>query len=640
MDDVKATNETLVKELRERFQEAQDAAAPMYQEMIADLEFTEGAQWPDAVKADREADGRPCLVIDKLSVFADQVKGDIRQNEPTIKVKPVDSGGDPDVAAIFQGLIRDIQVRSNAEIAYDTAAESAVDCGFGAFRIVTEYCDDTGFDQHIRIRRIKNPFTVFFDPVAQEWDKSDARYVFVTERIPREDFKRLYPDAAIVDFSSSRDKDPQWADDKTIRVAEYFVKKAETRKLYLLESPFTQEQKTSDTKEEGWTVLKERPVKETKVVSYKTNGRDILEGPDEWPSKYFPICGVWGKELNIEGRTVYRGIIRKAKDPQRLYNYSRSHSAEITALAPKVPYLVTAKMIGNYQRIWDTAHRKSYPYLPIDVDPALPSFPKRAEPITQSTAIMAEIQIADQEMHDTTGLQQSNMGQKSNEQSGRAILARQREGDIANFAFYDNLGRAVQYAGRVLVDMIPRVYDTARVVRIIGEESQERFVPINQPVQVEQPGGSAIEKVFDLSVGEYDVVVSIGPAFSTQRDEALQGLMDFINAVPPAGPLIGDIMARNMDWPGAQEVEQRLKMLLPPQLGGPPPPPDPNAPQPEPPDPFLELEGQKRQAEIEGMLLDNRGKRWELARKETGVEDEREDAAAERQVASKKKAGK
>ena len=632
--------EKLLLEIRDRFDVAQKAVSDLYDEMLDDLNFLDGRQWPDDLKKDRQADGRPCLVIDKTSAFCDQVIGDIRQNEPSIKVKPVDGNSDPDVAEIMTGLIRNIEQQSNAEAAYDTAAENAVYCGQGFFRIATEYCEDDSFDQEIRIQRCKNPFTVYWDPSGQEADHSDARYCFVTERMPRETFDKKYPDAAVFDFGQTKDSNPHWADAKTVRVAEYWRQEEHKKSLYLLRSPFTKEEVVSEVKDEGWEVVKKRSVITKKLIWYKTNGRDILEGPTDWAGKYIPICMVYGKELNIEGRTVYRGVVRKAKDPQRLYNYSRSHGAEVTALAPKVPYLVTAKMIGNYQSMWEVAHKKSFAYLPIDVDPALPSFPKRAEPISQSTAVMAEIQIADQEMHDTTGLQQANMGIRSNEQSGRAILARQREGDTANYVYYDNLARAIRYAGRVLVDLIPKIYDTARMVRILGEDGSDRQVPVNQQVPVQQPDGSVIEKVFDLGLGKYDVVVSVGPSFATQRDEAAASMLDFMKIVPMAGPLVADLLAKNMDWPGAEQISERLAFLLPPQLGGPPPQPDPNAQQQQgpPPDPFAELEGQERQAKIEGMLLDNRGKRWELARKETGVEDEREDAAAERQAA--RKAGK
>jgi hypothetical protein len=328
---------------------------------------------------------------------------------------------------------------------------------------------------------------------------------------------------------------------------------------------------------------------------------------------------VFGKELNIEGKTIYRGVTRHAKDPQRLYNYARSTSAETMALAPRAPYLVSAKMINNYKTYWDNAHKKNFPYLPFEADPNLQGvIPQRTTPIQANTGIQQEVIVADQEIHDTTGLQQASLGQKSNEKSGRAIMARQREGDVANYAYYDNLARALKYCGKVILDLIPRIYDTPRVLRILGEDDSEQFVPVNQPVQNKQ----GMERIFDLTTGKYDVVVTIGPSYSTQREEAADSMLQFLQAFPQAAPLIGDLVAKNMDWPGAAEIEKRLKALLPPQVlgaegGSPPPAQAPSAP----PDPEKIGKAQKTQAETEGVLIDNRLKSYELARREMGLDE-------------------
>ena len=617
-------NDEILKEIKSRFDLAYSAAEDVYDACIDDLKFIEGgSQWPSDVKADRQVDGRPCLEINKVAVFADQVSGEIRANSPRIKVKPVDSKADPKTAEILTGLIRNIEVQSKADVAYDTAAESAIQCGKGSFRIITQYCDEETFDQEIRIQRIKNPFTVYWDPQAKEWDKSDAKYCFVTERISREEFERQYPDAAVTEFPSNKDKDPKWGDDKSIRVAEYWKKYSNKKTLYLLQDTLTGTERISNEKLEGWEVLNKRDIEETSLRWYKTNGREILEGPQDWPGKYIPIVEVWGKELNVEGRSVYRGVIRHAKDPQRLYNYSRSHNAEVTSLAPKSPYLVTAKMIGNYQSIWDKANKKNYPYLPYDPDPNAQGsggIPKREMPIAQNTGILAEIQIADQEMHDTTGLQQASLGKESNEKSGRAIMARKMEGDIANFSYYDNLGRGLRYAGTVLVDLIPKIYDTPRILRILGEDDSVEQVPVNQLMIDEKTG---MEQIFDLTVGKYDVIVSIGPSYESQREEAADGMLNFLNAMPPeARMILADLVVKNLDWPGADEFEKRLKMLLPPGMagdgeGGPPPSAPP------PPDPAMIQQGMMGQADLESKLLDNRRKRDELARMEMGIDEGR-----------------
>lgn len=614
-----ADKEDVLGEIIDRFKEAYDAAGENYDNAIADLEFLEGDQWPSDLKADRIADGRPCLVINKLPAFTNQVIGDIRRNEPSIKIKPVDSKADPEVAEIMTGLIKNIEMQSEAEIAYDTAAESAVRCGIGAFRIGTDYAADDSFDQDIKFYRIKNPFTIYWDPAAQNFDKSDARYCFITEKIPRDEFQRLYPNASLIQFEGGKDRNILWGNDKSIRVAEYFKRVDDKKILYMIRNKLTGEEQVTENGpyNTNWEEVRKREVESQKVVWYKATQHEILEGPQDWPGKHIPICMVYGEEVNIENKTVYNGMIRNARDPQRLYNYSRSSGAEIISLAPKAPYLVTMRQIANYQKIWDQAHKRNYPYLPYDADHENPqAIPKRAEPVGVNTGIQAEIMTADQELHDTTGLQQASLGKKSNEKSGKAILARQREGDIGNFTYYDNLGRALKYAGKILVDLIPRIYDTARVVRIINPDGQDKMVQINQPFMEEGPNG-AVEKIFDLTMGKYDVVVSIGPSYTTQRDEAAENMMAFINAVPNAGPLIADLFAKNLDWPGAAEIEKRLKLLLPPALqaegegGGPPPPPPP-------PDPGQMVAMRGQAAEVQGKELDNRMKFNKMRREEMG----------------------
>jgi hypothetical protein len=434
--------------------------------------------------------------------------------------------------------------------------------------------------------------------------------------MPRDEFDTLYPDAQPINADGKRDKMQGWCTVKSVRVVEYFRRVQTSEKLYLLRSKETGAEFISTSRREGTEVVKSRDIKAHKLEHYIANGQEILDGPNELPGRYIPICSVFGKEMNIEGESIYRGIVRNAKDPARLYNYSRSQHAELTAMAPKVPFLATMKMIGPYQTIWDQAHKKSFPYLPFDVDPTLPAFPKRADPVSQNPGILAEMQVADQEIHDTTGLQQANLGKTSNEKSGRAVLARQREGDVANYSYYDNLARAISYCGRVILDLIPRIYDTERVLRILGEDGEEQFVPVNQPVQLQGPNGEAIEKVFDLTTGKYDVVVTVGPSYSTQRDEAVDSMLAFVKGVPSAGPVIGDLVAKNMDWPGAQEIGERLKRMIPPQILGEQPQ---GQPQGEPQDPNEMLKSMKTKADLEGKEIKNRSDFIDLNRKIQGA---------------------
>src|SRR3990172_595493 len=484
--DALMTEQDLLKDIKDRFREAHDYWHEEYVTAIEDLQFTylPGHQWPDKIRADRIRDGRPCFEVNKIPYYLDQVIGDIRQNEPAIKIVPADSNADPMTAQVLQGLIRQIEHQSDAEIAYDTAAESSVSCGFGAWRVTTEYAGDDSFDQDILIKRIKNPFTVWWGP-CQDWDMGDAEYCFVTERIPIERFKKLYPDASLMPFETSKDRDLYWGNDKAIRIGEYFTREKVKKTLHLMKNAvgnlFTTFERPDMERLSslGWTLARERQVESYEVKWCKANQSEILENQVVWPGRYIPIVPLFGKEITVEGRTYYRGMVRYGRESQRIYNMARSAAIETVALAPKAPYLVTAKQISNYQSKWDTAHKRNYPYLPYDVDPDNPqAIPKRTDPIGVNTAFRDEMITADQELHDTVGLQQASLGQKSNEQSGRAILARQKEGDTAQYVYYDNLGRAMKRTAKILIDLIPKIYDTARIIRVMGDDMKAQMVPV------------------------------------------------------------------------------------------------------------------------------------------------------------------
>jgi len=596
----------LVKEAIARFKESSDAYDGLREQMVDDLHFLDGDQWPADLVSSRQADGRPCLVINKGPSFVDQVEGDQRQNRPSVKVIPVNSDSDPDTAEVLTGQIRNIKNISAANVAQDTAFNGAVSCGMGAWRILTEYEDDNSFDQEIVIRRIKNQFTVYPDPNAQEWSCEDGEYMFVTEKLARDAYRRKWPRADPCEWDSSRDDKMGWIEPDTIRVAEYFYKERAKKTLHQIQYDDGRvdilDELPPQEEDFTYTVIQDREVETEKIMWGRLNGKAILEGPTEWPGKYYPIIILWGKELCIEGKTIYRGVIRNYKDSQRLYNYSRSMGAETVALAPKAPYVMTAKQVGIHQAMWDTAHKKNHPYLLYDPDPQAKGPPIRTIPNIANTGIQAETVIADQEMHDTTGLQQASLGKRSNEKSGVAIRERKNEGDVGQFAYHDNLGRALKYEGKVLVDLIPKIYDTARTVRVQNEDDSTDFVDVNQEFTDKKTGKT---KKHDLSAGKYDVTPSIGPSYQTQREEAQDSMLGFMQAFPNAAPLIGDLAAKNMDWPGADEIAKRLKKILPAGIAEPEEGEEDVPTEPPPPDPMQEIQMQQEQAKLEGILLDN-----------------------------------
>lgn len=546
----------LLKEARDRLKKAIDEDSENRKQALLDLEFiaVEGKQWPSGLRAERVGDDRPCLEINKMPVYIDQVVGDQRMNRPSIKVIPVDSKADPEVARVLGGWIKHVQQISKSDIAVDHAFEHAAACGYGAIRVVTKYVSDDSFDQEAFIEKIEDALAVYWGPHT-EYDCSDALYCFLVYDMDRDEFKDKYKVEPLPFHESSDEYVAGWVTKDKVRLAEYFVKEPHKKIIYLLPNG-----EVADTVPEGITPVKKREVEGYKIRWYLLSGDKVLEERDWVGKKYIPVVPVWGKELNVGGKRVIRGLIRNAKDSQRMYNYWSSCDTEIVALAPKAPYLVTPAQISGHESMWKDANKKNYTYLLVNFDQKSPGWPRREIPPQASSAMTTKIAQADQDIRDTIGLQRASLGMPSNERSGAAIRERKMEGDVGTFAFVDNLARSVEHLGRILVDVAPGVLDTERIIRLGLEDGSQEFAAVN----VEELASKKI--LNDLTVGVYDVVVTVGPSFTTQRTEARQSMGEFIQYYPAAAQIIGDLYAKAMDWPGAEEVSQRLEFLLPPEI--------------------------------------------------------------------------
>lgn len=548
--------ERLLTEALTRFQKAEDFERENRELASEDFRFAAGEQWPDEVRFQRERSNRPCLTFNRLPQFIRQVTGDARQNKPSIRVIPVDGGADKDMAKVLNGLIRNIEAQSQAEEAYITAFENAVTGGIGGgWRVVTEYSNDDTFEQDIRIKRITNPFAIWWDPGAKEFDKSDAKWCFVSEWVTKEAFEAKYPKHTPTDWEEEyRGRiGRHWINDDRVRLAEYWIKKPIKKQIGLINSQVIEV--TKATEHLPFEMVRE--VNQFEVCRYLLSGHAVLEGPSVFPSRHIPIVPCFGPEEWLDDRIRHISLIRYAKDPMRMYNFWQSTIAEKIALAPKSPWLVTPDMIAGLERFWNNAGVENAPYLPYNAD-GTGNRPTREAPANVNAA---EIQQANQAIEDikaTTGIYDASLGAGGNETSGRAILARQREGDNATFAWIDNLARSIQQTGKILIDMIPRIYDTQRVVRILGEDGTDEMVEINAII-----GG---EIVNDMTVGKYDVEVVVGPSYRTRRLESADSMLAFIQALPQAGAVAGDLVAQTMDWPGAEEFAERLRKTLPPGI--------------------------------------------------------------------------
>lgn len=541
-----------------RMQLAADADRENRELALDDLRNQIGEQWPDSERRSREAEGRPCLVINRLPQFTRQVTGDLRRMNPSINVLPASDDASKEGAEFIEGMIRYIQYRSDASSIYEEAGESAATCSMGYFRVLTDYEDDDTFNQEILIEGIKNPFAVYFDPDARLSTREDANWVFITDRMSEEDFKEAYPgkDAVSADGDTATDRSAYWREGDDVIVAEYLWKEPVEKTIWQLPGG-----EVVDTAPRGGKA-KSRKVQGHKVMWAKISGADVLEGPQEWAGKYIPVVAVVGEEIHVADRVVRSSVIRYAKEPQRLYNYFVSAETEVLALQPKAPYMVTATQVSGFEQQWANANTKNRPYLVYKPDPNAPP-PQRSQPPMASSGMLQHIMMAGDDMKATTGIYDAGLGQRSNEHSGVAIKQRQMESDISTSIYSDNVSKAVGYCGRIIVDLIPKIYDSERMVRIVGNDDEDQMVKVNQVQKHAEFGDVTIN---NLTIGKYDIRVSVGPNYTTKRQEAAENMLEFIRVFPQAAPLTADLIAGNMDWPEADKFQERLKSALPPGI--------------------------------------------------------------------------
>lgn len=594
-----------------------------------DLEFLEvpGAQWTPEAKAMRG--DRPCLEFDRLGTTIAQITGDIRQMRPAIKVVPVDSRGDPETADVIAGMVRYVENRSDAPAAYFAAADHQVAAGIGHWKVVTEYGSDSTFEQEIRIVPVPDGIGVRWDPDAILPTREDAKFCFVPVDMAREVYEETYPDQPASDLGDGdliERNLGDWATADTVRVAEYYVKTPVTKTLALMpdgEIVDLTDKATEDHAEKlaaaeaAGARIERRPGH--KVERYLITATDVLEGPDLIPGRFIPVVPVIGVETQIGKRRVRRGVIRKAKDAQRAYNYARSTQTEVVGLQPKAPFMATVAQIKGYEEVWNSANTDAHPFLPYNHDPQAPGMPQRVQPPVASTGLAEVTREAAEDIKAVTGVYDASLGARSNETSGKAIRARQQEGDVGSFVYIVNFSRAIRHTGSIVTGMIPHIYDTARTLRIVGEDGKVDLVDINQ-VQGLADDEQPLAKIKnDVTVGAYDVAMEMGPSYTTRREAALDGMLQLVGAAPQLAPLVLDLLAKAQDWPMADKIAKRIRTMLPPQIqaeeaqesGEPPPPPMPPSPQEQ-----AAMAAQERQQQIETG-------RQELDMAKLGVERER-----------------
>lgn len=570
-----------------RFKRATEAESDNRSKALEDLKFKNGEQWPPDVKAQRVMDQRPCLTVNTIPTFTHQVENDIRQNRPGINISPTGLKASKESAEIYTGIIRSIERKSAAEIAYDTAVISAIDIGFGYFRILTEFEDEKSFDQCIVIRRVRNPFTVNLDPDRQEPDGCDSKWGFVSEMIDRAEFKEKWPTATETPWTerSVGETLKYWITRDQIRVAEYFVMNHEMKTLVMLDNGHIgyEDELDDSVKEDikSGKLVEEnrREVEVQKVMWYRLTSQEVLERK-EWVGKWIPIIEVLGDEIDIEGRVSRFGVIRNAKDPARMKNYWATAKAEFVALQPKAPYMGPEGSFDGHENEWKVSNVRSFPYIeyvPVVLENGTiaPAPTRQPAPMVPQGYVEAE-QAAQQDVMRTTGIRfDASLSERVYDESGKALHELRGLNDIGSSHYADNLKRSLRHCGRMLLDLIPKIYNKQRMESILNEDGTDGMVRID-PSASQALGkvnlGPSVPplKVFNPKIGDYEVTVTVGPSYATRRIEAEQQIMKLMDTLARSSPqgaaVLAPLLAKYADWPGSNEAYKALLATLPPEL--------------------------------------------------------------------------
>jgi hypothetical protein len=592
--------EDIYCEAEERFHLCEEWEKDTRRLFLEDLKFADadpdnGFQWPNHMRRNRDIDQRPALTINKTRQHNLQIINDAKQNKPQINIKPTGEGASFRSAQTFQYIVRDIERQSNASVAYDIATEFQVKAGIGYVRVATDYVDERTFDQEIYIRSVRDPLSVYLDRDIAERDGSDARYGFQFEDWPRDRFEKKYPQYKDMAATSTVGSGDNWLSRDHVRMCDYWRRTEDKDKLVALESSVMSPDGQSIIYEKLSTIkrlfkddsetvnqllkmpgTRTRPIVMQNIEWFRMVGKTIVERK-AWPGKYIPIVRIVGEETIIDGKLDRKGHTRNLKDAQRIYNYWSSASVEHIALQSKTPWIVPVQAIEGYETYWSTANRINHAYLPwnaIDDDGNPIPTPERMKPPEFSEAYLKGMEVAGNELMYASGQYQAQMGQNENAKSGKAINERQRQGDNATYHFVDNQGVAIRHLGRIIVDLIPKVYDTKRVKMIMARDNREHMVTIDpqhpeaHTIESDMRTDEAITSIFNPSVGRYSVEADMGPSYATQRQEAFEAFTQILAARPELTQAIGDLYFRNADFPHADEAADRIRRMIPAHVLG------------------------------------------------------------------------
>lgn len=607
-EDIKRREKILAYGL-ETFKIAEEAERAQRDRELADLKF-EIDQWPEEYRTQRSGGvdpgtkrkipARPCLQIDKIEQSMTSIVNEARAAKLGIIIKPLGERATKEIADVRQGLIRSIEVNSRAQIARMWALDRTVKVGRGVYRITKQITNDGDFDMDLVVQRVLNQHGAYFDPFAQEPDWSDGEWVHLTHDIPEPTFKRTWPKAQLSKATTEQlvslgDTAPGWvslSDGKarTYRVSEFYFIEHKSRWLIFINTSIEAgggPRFEDEVKKEQPALLKLADPSKRRKVDFKTvrwvvmNGMEILD-EETWEGRWIPVIRTIGKEYNIGGERIWKGVIANAKDAQRSYNVMRSRQLEAIGLSSLAQWIMAEGQDEDYETQWDEANTRYFTrliYKPVTVDDKLAPPPHRdvAEPAIQ--AITEAVHEADNDIKATTMRFDASLGNVNpRDRSGKAIRELKMQGETGTSNYLDNLASiSMVHEGRILNDMLEHVYDRkGRIVRLLGDDESERVVMLNRPYAEEGeekypkalPPGAQFDpekhKNYELGDGtQFQVVVAVGPAVPTQIEAEHELLSQLAEAAPELVPMFADLWVGTSPSPRMRKIAERLKKANP-----------------------------------------------------------------------------
>ena len=580
----------IVEEAQKRFRRAAEWESQARNQWRYDMWFnygdnTNNAQWDEAVFNTRKSAKRPSQTVNRVIKYTGHVINDMLQNKASIEIRAVGNGASHDSAEIMEGVVRHIEYISNAQDAYKQAGHDQIISGMGYWRLETDYLDSDSFDQEIYIKQISDALSVYCDIDVPRNSASAGKWAFIFSDVDREVIEKEYPDIQIASTPVINDDEQDyrhiWAGEKRVRVVEYFRIIDEPDTLHVLsDGSFMKESDSADVRSLRRLSVKQRDIKTPKVEWFKIAGYEILE-ERELVGKYIPIVRVPGIETCIDGQLDRRGLLRDMIGPQQSLNWYTSGGIEYVAMQTKSSWTAPAESIEGYETYWNTANQVNHAVLPYkafdDEGNALPP-PQRVDPPAYPQAFAEGRQGAIADMQLTSGITEAQMGDPGNERSGKGIDARQRAAANSTYNYPERFTNALTHTGIIIVGMLPHIYDTPRVMKILAIDGKESTIQIDpshpqahSPVQGlddESMSPEQVAAIFNPSVGQYDVVASVGPNYETRRQAGFEALGDIIAQNEGLAPNYMDLWAGLGDFEYSDQVAERAKNLLPPQATG------------------------------------------------------------------------